>query len=102
MSAAVECPETACGDDVDSDSPRTALIVDNSTEDRGLVSRLVERMTDLQASCAANAKEALALINREPPTIVLMEVRLPGMEELEARQNAEGESSVDPGHLDDG
>ncbi len=83
MTAAIACSDSPCVDEVESDSSRTALIVEDSQDDRRMVSRLVERMTDLHAIGAANGKEALTLVEHDPPTIVLTGVRLPGMEGLE-------------------
>jgi CheY-like chemotaxis protein len=83
MTAAVVCPENNFVDEVEPESPRSALIVDEAADDRCQVSRLVERMTDLLTSSASNTAEALKLIENEAPAIVLTGVRVPGMEGLE-------------------
>jgi CheY-like chemotaxis protein len=75
-------PQTADANNEESDVPRTALIVDESAADRRLASTLVGRVTDLNVQCASDSKEALDLIENEPPTVVLTGLRLPGMETL--------------------
>jgi len=83
MTAAAVCAEANFVDEVEPESPRTALIVDESADDRCQISRLVERITDLLAASSSNNAEALKLIENEAPAIVLTGVHMPGTEGLE-------------------
>jgi CheY-like chemotaxis protein/anti-sigma regulatory factor (Ser/Thr protein kinase) len=59
------------------------LIVDDTPTDQTLVRRLLEKNADLHAICAKNGKEALALIARESPDVVLTDLQMPEMDGLE-------------------
>jgi CheY-like chemotaxis protein/anti-sigma regulatory factor (Ser/Thr protein kinase) len=59
------------------------LVVDDTPVDQRLVGRLLEKNSDLQAVYAGNGKEALALIERECPDLVLTDLQMPEMNGLE-------------------
>ncbi|MBK1718546.1 response regulator [Thiocystis violacea] len=61
------------------------LIVDDSKMSRMMIARLVgDLRPDWRLAEAADAAEALAMIEHEPPTLVSMDVNMPGMSGLEA------------------
>jgi CheY-like chemotaxis protein/anti-sigma regulatory factor (Ser/Thr protein kinase) len=59
------------------------LIVDDTPTDQMLVQRLLEKNPDLHAICASNGKEAMAVIAREDPDIVLTDLQMPEMDGLQ-------------------
>jgi CheY-like chemotaxis protein len=79
-------PSPANNTDSDHERPPLALIVDDSSMDRLLASRLVEKSMGWRVACAANGVEALEAIKREQPAIVLTDMRMPEMDGLELVQ----------------
>jgi DNA-binding NtrC family response regulator len=72
---------------------KTILIVDDEPSQRELLGGFV-RSLDLHASEAASGEQALEMIGNEPPDMVLLDVRLPGISGIETlakirRQTAE-------------
>jgi len=65
------------------DERRTILIVDDEAPQRGLLSGFVESL-GFRAQEAASAEEALAIIRRCAPDMVLLDVRLPGISGIDA------------------
>jgi DNA-binding NtrC family response regulator len=65
------------------EQPRTILVVDDEVEQRRLLGGFVESI-GLRAQEASSAEEALAMIRRALPDMVLLDVRLPGMSGIEA------------------
>lgn len=65
------------------ESPRTILIVDDEASQRTLLSGFVESIGFRPAE-APSAEEALDSIRRAYPAMVLLDVRLPGMNGIEA------------------
>jgi len=63
--------------------PLTALVVDDSAVDRRIAGGIIERVTDLRLAYAANGKEALAIIEREAPALVLTDMQMPEMDGME-------------------
>jgi DNA-binding NtrC family response regulator len=63
--------------------PRTILVVDDEAEQRRLLGGFIESI-GLRAQEASSAEEALAMIRRALPDMVLLDVRLPGMNGIEA------------------
>jgi CheY-like chemotaxis protein len=61
----------------------TALVVDDAPVDRRLTGALVERTTGLKAVYAANGLEALEVLKREAPAVVLTDLRMPQMDGLQ-------------------
>lgn len=59
------------------------LVVDDTPVDQRLVGRLLEKNSDLEAIYAGNGKEALALLERECPDLVLTDLQMPEMNGLE-------------------
>lgn len=59
------------------------LVVDDTPVDQRLVGRLLEKNSDLAAIYAGNGKEALALLERECPDLVLTDLQMPEMNGLE-------------------
>jgi CheY-like chemotaxis protein len=84
-------PETlACDPETPAMEPRTAhrvettvLIVDDSPIDRRLATRLVEKLEGWEIEQACNGVEALEMIRRHPPAIVLTDMLMPEMDGLE-------------------
>jgi DNA-binding NtrC family response regulator len=75
------------------DGKRTILVVDDEASQCDLLGGFVESL-GFRAKEAASAEEALEAIRRDPPAMVLLDVRLPGMSGIEAlgaiRKLAEG------------
>ncbi len=65
------------------EKPRTILVVDDEPSQRKLLGGFLESV-GFQAAEAASAEDALALIRRSAPDMVLLDVRLPGMSGIEA------------------
>jgi CheY-like chemotaxis protein len=59
------------------------LIVDDSPVDRHLAANLLEKGGDLTILSASNGKEALAVMERDPPDLVLTDLQMPEMNGLE-------------------
>jgi CheY-like chemotaxis protein len=59
------------------------LVVDDSAVDRRLAGNLLEKGGDLTALYAADGKEALAALERDPPDLVLTDLQMPAMNGLE-------------------
>src|SRR4051812_30694973 len=67
-------------------SARTLLIVDDSAMDRLLTSSLVENLGGWNVLTANNGTEALAVLEREKPDLVLTDLLMPEMDGLELVQ----------------
>ena len=65
------------------ESAQTILIVDDDASQRDLLGGFVESL-GFRAEEAGSAEEALETIRRNPPAMVLLDVRLPGMSGIEA------------------
>lgn len=63
-------------------SKHTILVVDDDSSQRQLLGGFV-RSLDLEVREAASGEEALESIEREPPDMVLLDVRLPGISGIE-------------------
>jgi CheY-like chemotaxis protein len=59
------------------------LIVDDSPVDRQLAGKLLEKNTDLKVVYAADGREALAIIDRDNPDVILTDLQMPGMNGLD-------------------
>ncbi|NQT36587.1 MAG: sigma-54-dependent Fis family transcriptional regulator [Planctomycetes bacterium] len=64
-------------------SPKTILIVDDEASQRALLGGFVESL-GFRAVQAASAEEALEIVARDPPQMILLDVRLPGMSGIDA------------------
>jgi len=68
--------------------PLRALIVDDEPPARARLRRLLEELDDVAvAGEAANGREALALCARLEPDVVLLDIRMPGMDGIEAARH---------------
>ncbi len=65
------------------EQPRTILVVDDEAEQRRLLGGFVESL-GFRAEEASSAEEALEMIGRRAPDMILLDVRLPGMSGIEA------------------
>ena len=65
------------------EQPRTILVVDDQADQRRLLGGFVESL-GFRVEEASSAEEALASIRRRIPDMVLLDVRLPGMNGIEA------------------
>ena len=65
------------------DGRRTILVVDDEAAQRRLLGGFVESL-GFQTREAASAEDALEAIRRQPPDMVLLDVRLPGMSGIDA------------------
>ena len=65
------------------DKPRTILVVDDEAAQRELLGGFLESR-GFTVAVAASAEDALEIIRRDPPDMVLLDVRLPGMSGIEA------------------
>jgi CheY-like chemotaxis protein len=61
----------------------TVLVVDDSPIDRRLATRLVEKVEGWETAQARNGVEALEMIQRQPPAVVLTDMLMPEMDGLE-------------------
>jgi CheY-like chemotaxis protein len=59
------------------------LVVDDSAVDRQLAGRLIEKQSHLSVGHAADGQEALSIIRRQRPDIVVTDLLMPGMDGLE-------------------
>jgi CheY-like chemotaxis protein/anti-sigma regulatory factor (Ser/Thr protein kinase) len=60
----------------------TALVVDDSPVDRHRVGSLLEKLPGWSAAWAADGREALTVIERQLPDVILTDLRMPGMDGL--------------------
>jgi len=67
----------------DATDPTTVLIVDDSSDDQRLAGGVMERTPGWRPIYARNGAEALEVIDRERPALVLTDLMLPGMDGLE-------------------
>jgi DNA-binding response OmpR family regulator len=58
---------------------KTILVVDDDDDIRGLLRATIERATH-QVLEAADGEEALSLIGRAPPDLILLDVNMPGVD----------------------
>ena len=72
-------------------APITVLVVDDSAFDRRLIEHLLEPLTEVRLVFAAGGEEALGLVEKETPAIVLTDLIMPGMEGLELVQRLRAE-----------
>jgi CheY-like chemotaxis protein len=61
---------------------RRVLVVDDSAIERRIVTRLIEKAGGLSFSCAGNGREALEMLERECPAVVLTDLQMPEMDGL--------------------
>jgi CheY-like chemotaxis protein/anti-sigma regulatory factor (Ser/Thr protein kinase) len=64
----------------------TVLVVDDSAVDRHLAGAIVHKLEGWQAVFAANGREALEVLERQPPDVVLTDLLMPEMDGLELVQ----------------
>jgi CheY-like chemotaxis protein len=62
---------------------KRVLVVDDAAFDRELIARLLGSMDNLEALFAHNGNEALAVIERESPAVVLTDLVMPDLDGLE-------------------
>jgi DNA-binding NtrC family response regulator len=65
------------------DATRTILVVDDEAEQRKLLGGFIASL-GYHAEVAGSAEECLEIVGHRPPDMVLMDVRLPGMNGIEA------------------
>jgi CheY-like chemotaxis protein/anti-sigma regulatory factor (Ser/Thr protein kinase) len=61
----------------------TVLVVDDSAVDRRRAEKLLERGGILKVACAANGREALELLQHDPPDLVVTDMQMPEMDGLQ-------------------
>lgn len=74
------------------------LIVDDSRAMRRIVSRTIRKagFKNFEASEAENGREALELVRRDPPDLILSDWHMPEMSGLEFKQALDAEGSRIP------
>jgi CheY-like chemotaxis protein len=72
-------------------SLKKILLVDDSATSRSMYRMLISRKTPYEVICATDGTEALRVIERETPDLILMDVMMPSIDGLEVcrriRQN---------------
>jgi CheY-like chemotaxis protein len=61
----------------------TLLVVDDDAVDRELACRILGPSEDLEVITADSGEQALEILAREPPDLILTDLRMPGMDGLE-------------------
>ncbi len=61
----------------------TVLVVDDNPVDRHLAGSLLAKRPDLRVIFAANGREALTVLQENPPNLVLTDLHMPEMDGLE-------------------
>lgn len=61
----------------------TVLVVDDSAKDRGLAGGLLAKDSGTIVAYAANGREALAVVQAQPPDVVVSDLQMPEMNGLE-------------------
>jgi CheY-like chemotaxis protein len=72
------------------------LIVDDSTVDRRLAGRLLEKQLGLDVSYAKDGRAALKALEKEPPDLVLTDMHMPNMNGLELVEHIRGHHPLIP------
>jgi CheY-like chemotaxis protein len=72
------------------------LVVDDNPMDRRLAGGLVEKTSGLTAVYAANGEEALAVLRRDSPDLVLTDLLMPDMDGLELVEQVRANHSLVP------
>ena len=65
-------------------APRTVLYVEDNLANMQLVEQLIARRPDMRLLGAADGMEGVALARKEQPTLILMDINLPGITGIEA------------------
>ena len=63
--------------------PQKVLVVDDFLVERRMLSRVIQKSVGLEVIEAADGNEALRIIEREAPAVVLTDLQMPGMNGLE-------------------
>jgi CheY-like chemotaxis protein len=74
----------------------TVLVVDDSTVDRRLAGRLLEKQLEVKVAYAKDGKAAIKALEKEPPDIVLTDLHMPNMNGLELVEYIRGNHSSVP------
>src|SRR6516165_12456236 len=72
------------------------LIVDDSTVDRRLAGRLLEKQLGLDVSYAKDGRAALKALAKEPPDLVLTDMHMPNLNGLELVEQIRGNHPLIP------
>ena len=75
------------------ESPHTILIVDDNPHNRKLLEALL-RKEGYGTEIAANGQEALETIARHAPDLVLLDIKMPGMDGYEVARSLKGDSAT--------
>lgn len=71
-------------------APNVILYIEDNPVSVALMRDLVELFEDVELLCAPTAEAGLALARRQRPTLILMDVKLPGISGLEAMRILQG------------
>lgn len=74
---------------------RTALVVDDSAVGRLIIGRLVRR-AGWDVVEAENGRSALAILERDPPDVVFLDLLMPGMTGLDVLEDIQRRGIVTP------
>jgi CheY-like chemotaxis protein len=74
---------TAASCSSDLSGPPTVLVVDDTLVDQRLAAAVLQQTTGWKTLCAGNGLEALAVLERDRPALVLTDLLMPGMDGLE-------------------
>lgn len=67
-------------------SDKVILVIDDSPLDRKLISKVLER-SNFQVHCAASGEEAISMIGKVRPDLILLDIMMDGMDGLETCQH---------------
>ena len=76
-------------------SPATILITDDSKEIRLMVSKIIQKMTKWQTMEAKDGQEALDIIRKNKPDLIILDVMMPNMDGYELLQEMKSDKDLE-------
>jgi CheY-like chemotaxis protein/anti-sigma regulatory factor (Ser/Thr protein kinase) len=89
--------EFAVGDGLEPHEKQTViLVVDDSAIDRRVAAAIIEKQTEWHVQFARDGRDALEAIARAAPSIILTDIRMPGLDGLELVQEVRSHFPLTP------